>query len=447
MKARSITGPVLLVIVGSAFLVNNIWHDIPLWKVALEYWPLLLIAIGVVGLFEALYYASRGVPNPPRPLAGGGIFWLVMLVAFFSWADTTGNLQFGPFSHGIGVFGTDYTYSVSAAGQAHGVTRVVIDGLRGIVKVEGQDAGGDVKVTGKKSVRAMSKSDADKADGQSPYRVDREGDLLYIRIADPKDSDHVTITGELEIWVPKGIDVEVQGRNGDLTIEGISGGVTVASGRGDVRVSDVGKDVKVESNRSGLIRVASVKGKVDLEGPKGGDVEIENIAGDVSVQGEYGGSIEFRNLTKSLHFVSQASDLHLEGVPGSVKLDSGDLKITNVVGPLKFHSSRKDVTIEDLTGSLELTVDHGDVQVTQTKTPLAKMDIHSHNGEITLALPEKAAFDVNLRTSHGEVTNDFNDDLKIETSGRKGSITGKQGSNSPEIKADTDRGPVTLKKS
>jgi DUF4097 and DUF4098 domain-containing protein YvlB len=186
---------------------------------------------------------------------------------------------------------------------------------------------------------------------------------------------------------------------------------------------------------------------VDLEGPRGGDIEIENIEGDVSVQGEYGGSIEFQNLSKSLHFFSKASDLHVESVPGTIKLDGGDLKMTNIAGPVKFQSSSKDVEITDLTGPLELSVDKGDVQVTQTKTPLAKMDIHSHSGEITLALPEKAAFDLTLRTSHGEVTNDFSDELRTETSGRKGSVSGKQGSNPPEIKADTDRGAVTVRKS
>lgn len=443
MKQRSITGPVLLVIVGVVFLINNIWHDIPLWSLVSDFWPEALIVLGVIGLFEALYHFSRGVPTPPRGISGGGIVWLVMLAGFMSWAHDKGRLQIGPFAGDISVFGNDYNYDVSATGESQGVKRVIVDGIRGMVSVRGGE--GDVKLSGRKTVRAASRGVADKVNEQTPYRIEREGDQLFVRIADPKDSDHVSISGELDLVAPKGLEVEIRGSNGDLTIDGMDGKVEVAAGRGDVRVTNIGNDVKVESNRSGLIRVTDVKGNVELAGPKGSDVEIENIAGETSVQGEYGGTMEFRNLAKSLHFVSKASDLRLEGVPGSIKLDGGDLTMTNVAGPVRFRGTRKDVDITDLTGGLSLSVEHGDVQVTQTKAPLPKMEVHSGNGEITLSLPEKAGFDLTAHTTRGEATNDFGDALRTEVSGRMGTISGRQGSG-PEIKADTDRGAVTVKK-
>ena len=41
-----------------------------------------------------------------------------------------------------------------------------------------------------------------------------------------------------------------------------------------------------------------------------------------------------------------------------------------------------------------MTLDRGDVQVKQTKMPLPKMEMHLRNGDITLTLPEKAAFEL-----------------------------------------------------
>ena len=444
MKSRSITVPVLLVIIGIIFLINNIWHDIPVWSLATEFWPEMLIVLGLIGLVEALFHASRGEPNPGRPMAGAGIIWIVMLVAFFSWANDRGNLHFGPFVNGISMLGTDYSYEVSATGASQGVSRVVLDNLRGNLSLKGGEAG-DVKVSGRKSIRAYSKSDADKANDQSPVRVERQGDLLIVRTDEPKNSHGISVSVDLDITIPKGVDVETRGRNGDLTIDDVAGDVAVASGRGDVRLTNIGKDVKIDSSRGGLIRATDVKGKVDVQG-RGGDVQLENIAGEVTVNGEFSGTLEFHALAKPLHFQSKISDFHVEAVPGNITLDLSDLKMNNVTGPVRFKTSTRDIVATDITNGLELSVEHGDIEVTQTKMPLPKLDLHSHNGDVTLAIPEKAAFDLSGKTVQGDVNNDFGDPLKTEQSGRSGSVTGKQGSG-PELRLGTDRGTLTVKKS
>jgi DUF4097 and DUF4098 domain-containing protein YvlB len=446
MRSRSITGPVLLVLIGFIFLVNNIWRDTNLWAMALDYWPILLIVLGVIGLMEVLYHASRGVANPPRPLAGAGVFWIVMLVAFFNWAGNHGNLHFGPWSNGgINVLGTNYSYDVNATGDSKGVSRVVLDNLKGTLSLKGDD-GGEVKVSGKKSILAFSKGDADRANEESPLKVERQGDLLIVHADDPKGSKMLSVSADLDIAVPKGLDVEVRGRNGDLTIDDVSGAVSVEAGKGDVRISNVGKDVKVGSNRGNLIRITDTKGKVDLEGPRGGDVQLENIGDEVTIKGEYTGDLEFQRLAKPMRFQSKHTDFRVEAVPGDIKMDSGDLTLTNLIGPVRFTTSSRDVHATDVSGGLELSVEHGDIEVTQTKTPLAKMEIHSGSGDVTLAIPEKAGFDIDGKTGHGEVSNDFGDPLKTEQEGRAATIKGKQGSG-PEIKVTTDRGGVTIKKS
>jgi DUF4097 and DUF4098 domain-containing protein YvlB len=446
VRSRSITGPVILVVIGFLFLLNNLGRNIPFWSLAWDYWPVLLIVIGVIGLVEALYHASRGVPNPPR-MAGVGIFWIVMLVAFFSWAGNHGNIHFGPFSNGgINILGTDYEYDVNATGASQGVSRVVLDNLHGNLSLKGQEAGGDVKVSGKKSVRAFSRNDAEQADRESPIRIERQGDLLIIHADEPKSSHMLSVSADLDITIPKGIDVEARGRAGDLTIDDIGGDVDITGGHGDIRLSNIAKDVKVEATRGGLIRAVDIKGKVDLEGPRGGDIQLENVQGAVTINGEYSGTLEFHGLAKPLHFQSQKTDFRLEAVPGNITLDLGDLKMSNVTGPVRFQTSSRDIEATDVTVGLEIAVQRGDVEITQTKIPLPKLDIHSHNGDITLAVPEKAGFELDGTTKHGDVSNDFGDPLKSEQDGRAASIRGKQGTG-PQITIGTDRGTVTVKKS
>ena len=47
MRRRSLTGPILIILVGGAFLIYNLRPDIPLFDLLAQYWPFLLIAWGI----------------------------------------------------------------------------------------------------------------------------------------------------------------------------------------------------------------------------------------------------------------------------------------------------------------------------------------------------------------------------------------------------------------
>ncbi|HVW83895.1 MAG TPA: DUF4097 family beta strand repeat-containing protein [Bryobacteraceae bacterium] len=444
MRSRSVTGPLVLVLIGFFFLLNNIWRDIPFWSLFTDYWPILLIVVGVIGLVEVLVHASRGAAPPPRPIGVGGFFWVIVLIGFLSWGANRGGIHIGPIgARGVNILGTDYDYDVNATGASQGVTRVVLDNLHGNLSLRGEDSA-DVKVSGRKTIRAFNRTDADRANQQSEVRVERQGDLLIIRAEEPQGARMLSVSTDLDITVPKGLDIEARGRSGDLTVDDIAGSVDISNGRGDVRLNSIGKDVKVEASRSGLIKAADVKGSLELQG-RGGDVQLENIQGQVTVDGEYSGTLEFRALAKPLHFRSQRSDFRVEKIPGSVTLDLSEMKMSNVVGPVRFQTGARDIQATDVTNSLELTVDRGDIQVTQTKAPLPKLDLHSRNGDITVTVPASAGFELDGRTGQGEVNNVFGPPLQTETDGRVGTIKGKVGAG-PQITLGTERGALTIRK-
>jgi len=444
MKPRSITGPLILVGIGVLFLINNLWRDVPIWSMIAEYWPIMLIIMGVIGLVEVLFYASRGTGLPPRPLSGGGGFWVFVIIMFAIWGSNRGGIHIGRInSSGVSILGNDYDFDVNASSPSQGVARIVIENVKGNLSVKG-DSASDVKLTGRKSIRAFNRSDADRADQQSQVKLERRGYLLVIRSEEPRNSRMLSVSTDLDLIVPRGISLEARGRSGDLSIEDIDGTVEITgNGRGDVRLNRIGKDVKVET-RSGLVRATEVKGDVDVEG-RGSEVQMENIQGLVKINGEFSGTLEFRALAKSLHFSSNRSDLRLEQVPGSVVLDLGEIKMENVVGPVRFQTGSRDVQITDVTNGLELTLDRGDVQLTQTKGPLPKMEVRTRNGDITLSAPEKAGFELDARTNQGEAQNDWGSPLEARNDGRVSTIKGKTGAG-PQITLNTDRGGLTVKK-
>ncbi len=444
MKPRSITWPLILIAIGLFFLIGNIRPDLLDMSRIADYWPFFLIGAGVIGLIEVLYRAGRGVNPPPRPLAGPGIFWIVVLCFFFAALNRNRDFHFTRFdTDGIDFFGTAYDYDVNAVQPAQGVTRIVLDNLRGNLSLKGDDSG-EVKVTGHETVRAFNRNDADRVQSQAPVHVEREGDRLLIRLDDSNRPGLIRIAADLSISVPRGIGVESRGRNGDLTVEDVDGTVDVSAGRGDIRLTRIGRDVRIDSSRNGDIRALDVKGNIDLEG-RGGDIQVENIGGTVTVKGEYSGTLEFRRLAKPLQFNSSRSEFHAEAVPGAIVMDLGNLKMTNISGPVRFQTGTRDIQATDVTNSLDLVVDRGDIDITATAAPPPRIDAHSHNGDIVLTLPEKAGFQLHGSTGLGDVENDFGGPLQTHSSGRAAEIDGRTG-NGPQITLTTDRGTVSVKR-
>ncbi|MDE3196950.1 MAG: DUF4097 family beta strand repeat protein, partial [Acidobacteriota bacterium] len=216
--------------------------------------------------------------------------------------------------------------------------------------------------------------------------------------------------------------------------------------RGDVRLTNIGKDVKVEASRTGLVRVSGVKGNLDVNSHSGSDVQIDNIQGEVTIAGEYSGNLEFGKIAKSFHFQSHQSDFRIEKLPGDVTMDLSDLKIDNAIGPVHFKTGSRDVHIADVTDSIDIDMNRGDVEINQSRTPLPKMDVQTKNGDISLTIPPGATYEIEGKTGNGDVNNEFGDPLQTGRDGRGGTIKGKSGVSGPQISLETNRGTLTIRK-
>src|SRR5436305_12392458 len=62
MRRRSVTGPLLLLLIGGLFLWRNLHPETPIFDLASQYWPFLLIAWGVLRLFDVIVSPERRGP-------------------------------------------------------------------------------------------------------------------------------------------------------------------------------------------------------------------------------------------------------------------------------------------------------------------------------------------------------------------------------------------------
>jgi len=311
-----------------------------------------------------------------------------------------------PFVHNrVEIFGRSFDFTIPEKKVDVGkATRLMVENLHGSVRITGADTQ-QVTAGGRKSIRALQDKDADEADRQTPVDVAVNGDMMVVRTNQDRLTGQQRVTTDLEVTVPRGLSVEVRGRNNDsIEVTAVNGGVEIAADEASVRLDNIGGNVRLSDvHKSELLRAANVKGTVDIQGGKGRDIELDTIGGEVTIDGSYSGDLEIKNLAKPLRIVGPNAELRVERTPGEIHMDLGKFEATNLVGPVRLTSNRaRDVEIEKFTQSLDVSLDHGDISLRPLETPLSKINAHTHNGQVELTLPEKAAFDLKAATSHGE---------------------------------------------
>ncbi len=322
--------------------------------------------------------------------------------------------------------------------------KIVVENLRGNTRVVVADAE-EVKVTGRAVIRAFDQQQADKANKESPLEIVPQGDKLLVRTNHDRASGSLRINADIEITVPRGASIEARGRVGDFDITDLAGDVDINSDNAGVRLQNIGGGVKCELRRSDVVRAINVKGGVELKGG-GHDVELEGIGGEVAVKFPFTGELIFRKLAKPLRLETRRTELRVERLPGYLRMTSGDLTASELVGPVRVTTRSTDVQLNDFTESLELNVDRGDVELRPGRLPLARIDVRSGSGDLDLSLPDGARFQLTARTQRGDLHNEYGTMLTAQEEGRGGAIRGGVAGGAM-VNLETNRGSVTISKS
>jgi len=441
MRRRSLTGPLMLVIIGGIFLWRNFHPEAPIFEIIAQYWPFLLILWGLLRLIEIAW--PGGVSRWRNGFSGGEVVLIIFICLIGSgfWAGYRHGLRWN--GDIVGIFGQEYDYDVSAKAPAANTTRVVFDNPRGNLKITGADTA-EVAITGRKTVRAQGRGDADRTNGNTPVEIIPEGDHLLVRSNQERASNDQRLSDDLEITLPRRLAIEVRGRQGDYEISDIAGDVQLTGSRGDVRLNRVGGNARVEVNRSDLVRAVDIKGRLDVQG-QGSDLYLENVGGQVTINGAFSGSLDFKNLAKPLQFEgTRNTELHVQAVPGHINMDLSQFDGNGLVGPMRLVTRSRDVKLSQFTESLTLDTERGNIEL-EPGLPIASIDARSGNGNIELALPDKAVFQLNATAMRGDATNDFGPQIQRETDGRTNILRGKVGEG-PAIRLNADHGSVEVRK-
>ena len=446
-RHRSFAGPFVLIIVGTVFLLGTM-HVLSVGKLAhlfASYWPVLLILWGVIKIIE--HQVARREGTRPSGIGAGGVLLVVMIVVFglianqlerVNWSGLRDemNLDDGDFRN---MFGETYNFNDHLEQNFPGDAALKVIDTRGAISVHASD---DDKITVvvRKRIGADSQSDADKYNTETKPTITTIGGLVTVNANQEASGDHAVQT-DLDISLPRKAPVSITSRRGDVTVSGRGGNVDISTQHADTSVDDITANVKV-SQEKGSVKVEQVTGDVQIGG-RVNDVTVSDIKGSVQLEGEFQESVKLERIAKTVSFKSSRTDMDFSRINGTLDLDSDELHADQITGPLHLATRSKNIRLDGVSGDVRLKDDNGTVELIMHT--LGNVQVDNRNGEVQLAVPEKAGFRLDAHTRGGEIQSDF-PELKVSNDEREARATGTVGNGSSHVIINNEHEGIEIRK-
>lgn len=452
-RRRSMTGPVILILLGIIFLLGNM-HMISWGRLSLlfaHYWPLLLILWGVLKLVEHQRAKQEGLPAPG--LGAGGVLLIIFIVILGLAANQASRVDWQGLGNEIDVddehmpfFGNSYEFDEQLTKELPAGAAVKIINDRGAVNVSISNKD-EIEISAHKKIRADKQEEANKWNDETKTLVNVSGNLVTVNANTRGAGDH-SVSVDLNVAIPRKAAVTIASQRGDVHVMGRDGNVDITSQRGDVSVDDIGGDVSLNLDHGSMnmghnsARVTQVSGDVSVQG-RTDEVTISDVKGNVRLNGDFSDSLRLSKIGKAINFKSARTDMEIVKLGGDLDLDSDSLRADNLTGPVKVSTRAKDIALQGITGDARVQNENGDVRLS-LKSP-GNVQIDNRNGDVTVGVPDKMGFKLDARSHGGEVQSDFSE-ISPNNDENDGKATGTVGNGAVRLVLNTEHGNISLHK-
>lgn len=445
-QPRSFAGPIVLIIVGIGLLLANLgvlhWQTLGFWFA--RYWPVLIILWGVIKLLEYQQAQRQGLQA--RGIGAGGVILLIALILFGLSATQATRVNWGAVRDNIDIddgdfawFGHSYTYDdqIQQAFPGDASLHVVSD--RGAVNVNASDDN-QIHVVIHKRVVAESQQDADKWNAGTKPQITTSDRVVTLNANTQGAGDH-SVTTDMDVSIPKNASVVISARRGDTSVMGRVGDVEISNQHGDVAATDITGKVSLNLEHSSA-RVSQVTGDVSVDGHVN-ETSIEDVKGAVNLNGEFMEGVKLARIAKSVRFKSSRTDMEMSKLDGDLDLDSGDLRASDMTGPVRLTTRSKDIRLSGVDGDVRLQDENGGVEIEMKR--LGSVQVDNRRGDVQLFLPENVGFQLEARARGGEVNSDF-EELKVENRDDAGVANGVIRGGGAKVVLNNEHGTIEIHK-
>jgi hypothetical protein len=453
-RRGSIFWALTLIGVGVIFLWENFNPAIHPWQVIAKFWPILIIFWGLSKLTD--YIQARAHPEtvPPPLFSASEVILLVLIlvlgtlvskIVLHPWQQWPASMGVDMDDEGFaGLFMNSYTYTQTFSHPVHPQSHLLVVDRRGDVEVHAAADQTTVDGVVKKTIWAPNEDDAQKLSNQVKIEIiEQAGRYLVQTNLDSLSGGGHNVRLDYTLRVPSATSTEVTVEHGDAILDGLRAEQAITARHGDAHITNVEGLVRL-TRGSGLTEVRDLKGSLEVEG-RGGDVDISGVTGTASINGEFNGDMDFRDISQTLHFKSSRTDMTVQKLTGRLNMEVGSLELNGVDGPFEISTRQKDITLTDFKHSVKITDTNGDVELRTSTPPTHPISVDLKKGEIELSLPSSSSFQIDAASPHGEVQSDFSgSNLRVMNGGDNPAISGSVGKGGPPIRLATEYGTIRL---
>ena len=374
---------------GIMFLLRNLGIGPDLWAMARRYWPILLILVGLGKVIDYLRQ-KEGVS-----LKIGEVFGLLfVLIIGLAISQIPGSAVKDLLSTSINIGGADvflgstHEYSQDFTYPLTAETPVRIENSNGQVSVSpGSD--NEIRVHLRKSVfeddeaRARQIADEIKVEGGQEGKAKALTFVLKTN-RDDMSSKNYHFKTDIDVFVPKHVQLELRNSFGGVNISGLDGKINVHSSTGSsqqatLEVHDCSGTFLV-SNEYIEARLTNLTGNLSVSAR--GRVTVQSIKGDVDVHNEYS-PVEISDIDGKVTVSDDEGSVNMKNVSKSVVIDArgSNVTVNNLQDSVKIISSHRRVVVSDVATDVQLTSSYGSATLRKIK---GNVDINSDSDRLSL---------------------------------------------------------------
>lgn len=454
-RQGSIFWALVLISVGTLFLLSNIHVIQNPWRLVGTYWPLLIIFWGLSKLVSYFHSQDDPVAAKRSLLSGGDIVLLLFILMVGSLLSLAGRQDWkwtnlphwtidsdGSSNDQDDRAALTYSEETTQALAAQDTALAIVNSYGSVeVNVHDQQA---IKVKLEKKVRADSETKAKELASQIKIKIERKGQGYSISTtrADLSEDVQNNLKTNLTIWVPRKMALNLANKYGDVSVTSVAGNHQITNEYGTLAVKNVEGSVTVE-NKYGEVDLFGISGDCKVAN-KYASTELKDIGGKVEVEGGHG-SIALNKVKGAVQLINRYGSVECNDLEGALKLDGDHVEVTakNIAGDVQISTSYQDVELSNVRGAITLQEKHGDVEISNDRDLAKPIKVDSEYGSVTVTLPKSSRFEFDGFSKYGKLDSAF-EEIPSTDFGNEKRVSGSKGKGGPPITVTTSYRDINL---
>ena len=236
-------------------------------------------------------------------------------------------------------------------------------------------------------------------------------------------------------WTQNRVKVHAEhGSRGGIEVSLVGNTLTLRAGNRHGAPSVVDFDITVPQDMA--LTLSGTYTEIEVTGVRGA-ISAETVDGSINVRGG-SGIITLHSVQGSVTLADATGRIEVNSINESVEL-------SNISGQIKAETTNGDVSLVGIkSASVEATTINGDVEYEGTVNDGGTYTFASHNGDITVSVPEGANVTLSVATANGDIDASF--PLPFVGTREKHRYTFKLGTGSARMEAESFQGDINLRR-